>query len=142
MLGQGGVPTTGVAMVAMNVTVTNPSANAYLTVFPNGEPVPNASNLNFVAGQTVPNLVLARVGQDNSVNLSINAGTADVIADVVGWVADASATTPGSRTEPTHARPCARHPQWPRSSGARPGGSRTGDRGAGRCRRTRATPAS
>ena len=58
------------------------------------------SNLNFVAGQTVPNLVLARVGQGNGVNFSINAGTADVIADVVGWVADASATTPGSRTEP------------------------------------------
>ena len=95
------MPTTGVAMVAMNVTVTNPSAHAYLTVFPNGEPVPNASNLNFVAGQTVPNLVLARVGQDNSVNLSINAGTADVVADVVGWVADASAA---SRLAPAPSR--------------------------------------
>ena len=94
------MPTTGVAMVAMNVTVTNPSAHAYLTVFPNGEPVPNASNLNFVAGQTVPNLVLARVGAGSSVNLMINSGTADVVADVVGWVADASAATPGSRTEP------------------------------------------
>ena len=43
--------------------------------------------------------MLARVPAGGGVNLMINAGTADVIADVVGWVADAKATTPGSRTE-------------------------------------------
>ena len=142
VLGQGGVPTTGVAMVAMNVTVTNPSAIAYLTVFPNGEPVPNASNLNFVAGQTVPNLVLARVGAGSAVNLVINNGTADVIADVVGWVADATATTPGSRTEPLTPNRVL-DTRTMASAVRRPAQSVPGRRSRCRsCRRTRATPAS
>ena len=58
--GQGGVPSTGVQLVALNVTVVNPTAAGFLTTYPDGEPVPNASSLNFSPGQTVPNFVLAR----------------------------------------------------------------------------------
>jgi len=45
------------AAVVMNVTVTNPTAASYLTLFPTGVTRPTASNLNFTPGQTVPNLV-------------------------------------------------------------------------------------
>src|ERR1700716_2353016 len=55
--GQGGVPTTGVAAVVMNLTVTSTTAPSYLTVFPAGGTQPLASNINWVPGQTVPNLV-------------------------------------------------------------------------------------
>ena len=44
-----------------------------------------ASNLNFVAGQTVPNLVMAKVGADGKVSIFNNLGTSHVIFDVVGW---------------------------------------------------------
>ena len=58
--GQGGVPATGVAAVALNVTVTqseNPAiGGGYVTVYPCDKPRPDASNLNFVTDQTVPNL--------------------------------------------------------------------------------------
>src|SRR3982751_3115003 len=40
--GRGGVPSTGVGAVALNVTVTNPSASSYLTVFPTGAAYPTA----------------------------------------------------------------------------------------------------
>lgn len=42
---------------ALNVTATQPQKNGFLTVYPNEQTVPNASNLNFTAGTTVPNLV-------------------------------------------------------------------------------------
>ncbi|MGI9120104.1 MAG: hypothetical protein ACR2G7_08300 [Acidimicrobiales bacterium] len=77
----------------MNVTVTEPSAASFLTAWPSGEPRPNASNLNYVAGQTVPNLVVVKVGTDGKVNLHNALGSTHVVADVVGWYSDASVTT-------------------------------------------------
>ena len=59
--GVAGVPADAAA-VTLNVTVTNPSAAGFVTVWPCGQPRPLASNLNYVAGQSVPNLVLAKLG--------------------------------------------------------------------------------
>lgn len=83
--GRGGVPSSGVDSVLLNVTVTQPSSNGYLTAFPAGITPPLASNLNFTAGQTVPNLVAVKVGAGGRVSLLNSAGTTQVIADVVGW---------------------------------------------------------
>jgi Fibronectin type III domain len=77
----------GATAVALNVTVTNPSAASYLTVYPAGQPRPTASNLNFVKAQTIPNLVIARVGAGNKVTFYNAAGTVDVIADLAGYYA-------------------------------------------------------
>jgi hypothetical protein len=86
VVGQGGVPATGVSAVVMNVTVTQPTApRSFLTVFPKGEERPIASSLNFVAGQDVPNLVKAKVGADGQVSVYNAEGSTHVIFDVVGW---------------------------------------------------------
>ena len=45
---RGGVPDSDVTAVALNVTVTNPTTTGFLTVYPKGNPTPNASNLNYV----------------------------------------------------------------------------------------------
>ena len=55
--GRGGVPTGGVGAVVMNVTVTEPSAASHVTAWPSASSRPVASNSNYVAGQTVPDLV-------------------------------------------------------------------------------------
>lgn len=83
--GQGLVPTSGVAAVVMNVTVTNTSAPSFLTVFPAGVTQPLASNLNWVPGQTVPNLVEVGVGTSGQVTVYNAAGSVDVIFDVAGY---------------------------------------------------------
>jgi hypothetical protein len=84
--GQGGVPASGVSAVVMNVTVTQPSANGgFIKLYPSGGTVPVVSDVNFNAGQTVPNLVLVKVGPDGKVNLYNQTGTAHVLFDVVGW---------------------------------------------------------
>ena len=60
--GRGGVPTGAVSAAALNFTVASPATGGYLTAYPTGESEPNASNVNFAAGSTVPNTVLAKVG--------------------------------------------------------------------------------
>jgi hypothetical protein len=77
-----------VSAVALNVTITGPSEASHLTVFPKGEAAPNASNLNFVAGKTVPNMVIAKVGIDGSISIRNERGSVHVIVDVAGWYAD------------------------------------------------------
>ena len=47
--GGAGVPANASAVV-MNVTVTNPAAAGFVTVWPCGQPQPLASNLNYVGG--------------------------------------------------------------------------------------------
>jgi hypothetical protein len=83
--GQGGVPDEGVSAVAVNVTAVQPTAATHLTVWPTGEPLPDASNLNAGARQTIPNLVISAVGADGTISIRNNSGTVHVLADVVGW---------------------------------------------------------
>jgi hypothetical protein len=93
----GGVPSATSATppeaVVMNVTVTNPTAPSYLTVFPTGASKPVVSNLNFVAGQTVPNRVEVKLGTNGQVDIFNAAGSVNVIADVNGWFTDGSDPT-------------------------------------------------
>lgn len=74
--------------VVVNVTVTGATNNgSYLTVYPAGEFAPVASNLNFNAGETIPNLVIARTGTGvnaGKIALLLSVGRANVIVDVVG----------------------------------------------------------
>ena len=85
VVGRGGVPLAGVSAVVLNVTVDKPSSGGYLTVYPSSIPRPNASNLNFSTGQTIPNLVIAKVGVDGSVAIHNPYGSTPVIVDVAGW---------------------------------------------------------
>lgn len=82
--GLAGVPPQASAVV-LNLTATDPGGTGYLTVFPCGTP-PDASNLNRVAGETVANLVVARLAADGSVCVFSETG-AHVLADVAGWYA-------------------------------------------------------
>ena len=82
------IPTAGLSAVVMNVTVTQPTAGGYLTVYPHGSFLPRSSNLNFKAGQTVPNLVTTLVTDGKVVFHNGSGGTVHVIADVEGYYAD------------------------------------------------------
>jgi YVTN family beta-propeller protein len=83
--GVGGVPATGVTAVVLNVTATEPTASSYVTVYPAGETRPTASNLNFTAGETIPNLVVVPVGADGDIDFYNNSGSTDLVADLAGY---------------------------------------------------------
>ena len=87
--GRGGVPATGVSAVAMNVIVTQPTGDGYLTAYPTGTARPTVSNLNFPPGDTVPNLVVVKVGANGQVSLFNAVGSSHVIVDVAGWYTQA-----------------------------------------------------
>ncbi len=54
-------------------------------MYPAGTTRPGASNLNVVAGQTIPNLVTVALGSGNRVTLYNASGTIDLIADLAGY---------------------------------------------------------
>ncbi|MFJ3900260.1 hypothetical protein [Streptomyces sp. NPDC090025] len=82
--GRGGVPATGVTAVVMNVTAVGPTAASFVSVYPDGTARTSASNLNFVAGQTVPNLVVVPV-VNGKVAFYNKSGSVDLLADVAGY---------------------------------------------------------
>ena len=77
------VPSTGVGAVSLNVTVTQPDGAGYVTVYPCGTR-PNASSLNYTAGQTIPNAVIAPVSAQGEVCFFSTQPT-HILADVNGW---------------------------------------------------------
>lgn len=81
--GRGGVPANAVTAV-LNVTVTEPLSAGYVTVYPCGIDPPLASNLNFVAGQTIPNAVVAKIGTNGDVCM-FNSQPLQLVADVNGY---------------------------------------------------------
>ena len=80
-----GVPDQGVSAVVLNVTVTNPTAAGYVTVWPAGVARPTASSLNVTPGWTGANMVTVGVGAGGKVSIFNANGSVDVIADVVGY---------------------------------------------------------
>jgi hypothetical protein len=85
--GRGGLPVSGVAAAALNVTVVDGQARnegGYVTVYPCGTR-PDASNLNFVSGQTIPNSVIAPVSASGKVCFYVY-GRAHLLADVSGYL--------------------------------------------------------
>lgn len=83
--GSNGVPASGVTAVVLNVTAVNPTADSYVSVYPDGGPRPTVSNLNFTAGQTFPNLVIVPVGSNGQVDFYNNTGSVDLLADLAGY---------------------------------------------------------
>ena len=83
--GAAGIPAK-VSAVVFNLTVTEPQSAGFITAHASGTEVPNASNENFSAGQTVPNSVTVPVGGDGKVSLfNSSSGTTELIADVAGY---------------------------------------------------------
>ncbi|MFI5761807.1 hypothetical protein ACIA8F_12785 [Streptomyces sp. NPDC051563] len=78
----------GVRAVVLNVTVTNTTGPGHISVQSDkglAETL-QTSNVNYLAGQSVPNLVIANVGKDGFVHL-FNGGweSVDLLADVTGY---------------------------------------------------------
>ena len=78
------IPSIGVGAVSLNVTVTNPSAAGFVTVYPCGARDLVAS-VNYLAGQTVSNAVIAPLSATGTVCFFSNV-PADIVVDVNGWM--------------------------------------------------------
>ncbi len=101
---RGGLPAAGgFGAVALNLTVTNAGANlgaeSHLRVWPADVGVPpDASMLNFAAGETRAASTTVGVSPDGKVRIYNNAGWTNVIADVVGYFTPQTQTGGGHHT--------------------------------------------
>jgi hypothetical protein len=97
------LPDTGMGSLVLNVTVTEPTSFGWVAVFPGDvTTLPLASNLNFVAGQTVPNLVIVKVGTGlppppitqvpGWVAFYNRFGASHLLADIAGYFTDSTVT--------------------------------------------------
>jgi hypothetical protein len=92
--GSFGVPA-GATAVVLNVTVVNPAAAGYVTAYPAGAVVPFASNIDYVQGQVVPNLVEVGVGSAGQVSFFASTRT-DLVVDVEGYASGTAAGGAGA----------------------------------------------
>jgi len=88
------VPSTATAVV-LNVTAVNEAGQGYMTVYPTGSALPNASNVNYPAGKPVPNLVEVGVGTGGDISVFSSAHS-DLIVDVEGYVSPTAVDGSGS----------------------------------------------
>jgi|GEM_PF-2538958 len=80
-----GVPATAKAL-SLNVTVTQPSAAGFLTLYPGGQPTPPTSSINYSLGQTrANNAVLPLEDGTGILQIYSAGGSAHVILDVNGY---------------------------------------------------------
>jgi hypothetical protein len=88
------IPTNALAIVG-NAAIALPSADGVVATWPNGQPRPSVSNMNFVAGQTIPNAFTVGLGTDGKFRVILYSGTAAAtahfIVDVVGYYAPPAA---------------------------------------------------
>jgi len=83
------VPASGVAAVSLNVTVVDAEQRGFLSVYPCGGPRPEVSSVNYEAGDTIANEVIAALSSDGTVCFFASA-TVDLVVDVNGWLASIS----------------------------------------------------
>jgi RHS repeat-associated protein len=93
VLGVGGVPTSGVSAVALNITAVGPTASTYVTAFPAGTTRPDpASTLNTLSGVDIASLAQVKVGTGGQISVYVNAGSLDLVVDVEGYYLDSTQT--------------------------------------------------
>jgi hypothetical protein len=90
LLGRGGLPAAGVAVVVLNVTAADADAAGYVTVYPCDAARPDTSSVNYRPDAATPNRSIVAVAADGTVCLWVSA-TTNLIADVDGWLPTSTA---------------------------------------------------
>ncbi len=85
--------------VLLNVTETNATASSWVGLEPSSGNVPTSSVLNFTAGQTSANLVVAPVS-NGQVQFYNRYGSVDLIADLEGYVVSDVSNSPSALGSP------------------------------------------
>jgi hypothetical protein len=97
LTGRGGIPSTGVSAVMLNVTAADPKRFGRLIVYPSGTTPPGARTVSFNTGATVTGFALTKVGTDGRVRIANRSyRSTPVVVDVTGYVLAGRPTTRGA----------------------------------------------
>jgi uncharacterized repeat protein (TIGR01451 family) len=83
LAGQCDLPPSATA-VALNVTVAGTGGDGFATLWPDGDPRPLASTVNFVGGQTRANNAVVKLGSNGAIRVVAAAAT-HLLVDVTGY---------------------------------------------------------
>ena len=103
--GAGGIPSSDVTAVSLNLTAVDSTANGVITAYPAGQSLPVVSNVNYPAGKTIANMSVVPLGTGGKIVLHNNgAAPVDLLADAFGYytpddVANSSAYVPLTQPE-------------------------------------------
>jgi hypothetical protein len=89
MRGICGISSQAVA-VSLNVTVVQPSAGGYLTLWPSGTTQPVVSTINFVPTDVLANGAIVPLGSPGTSEIAVfngSPGATNIILDVTGYFA-------------------------------------------------------
>jgi hypothetical protein len=114
--GANGIPT-GITAVAMNTTTVNQTANSYLITYADGTTRPAVSGLQFTTAGALSNMSIIPVAANGKIDIFNNAGSTDVIGDVVGYF------TTGTTGQKYHSIAFARMIDTRQTTGAVPAGT-------------------
>ncbi|GAA3434644.1 hypothetical protein GCM10018954_042480 [Kutzneria kofuensis] len=78
--------------VLLNVTAVDATTNTFITVYPDGAPLPITSNVNVVPGRAIPNAVTVELRAGHKVDLYNRNGSVQLVVDLEGYYSP-SATT-------------------------------------------------
>ncbi len=93
----------GSTAAVVNLTAANGVVPGFMTAFPCGEPAPNASNVNFFAGEARAVGAIVKLGLGSTLCVIADT-TVHVIVDVTGYYAPAPAFGPAAVVVPTAGR--------------------------------------
>ncbi|MGW3312099.1 hypothetical protein ACWDG9_36580 [Streptomyces sp. NPDC001073] len=106
-LGQGGIPSSGVSAVSLDITAANAtSSGSYLELWPDGttRPYP-ASVINFSSSADASNSAIVAVGSDGKIDAYNSSGTVDLVVSVNGYfTSDGGTASPGGYVPVTQSR--------------------------------------
>ncbi|WP_123555350.1 LamG domain-containing protein [Kitasatospora cineracea] len=98
--GKAGVPTSKVSAAVVSVTATGAAGPGFLTLYPDGTPLPVSSTLNYTTG-TVTNSAVVPVGGNGKINVTVsNGASVQIIVDVTGYFTTDTSATGAARYVP------------------------------------------
>ena len=95
--GVGGVPSSGVSAIVVNIGITNTSAPSFIQGYPTGSPPSSSTptvDQNWVAGETLSTKAIIGVGAGGSITLANHDANVDVVVDVDGYFGIPGASGP------------------------------------------------
>ncbi len=89
--GVGGVPSSGVTSVVLNLTAVSPSGSGFLEAYPDGTTAPTVSDVSFGGGLNTANMITVPLGADGKVAIFVGGGgSVQILADLAGYFSDSA----------------------------------------------------
>ncbi|PWR06182.1 hypothetical protein DKT68_23225 [Micromonospora acroterricola] len=129
-VGVGGVPASGVSALMVDVTAISPTANTFLSVYPD-QTTRGSSAMDASIGEVITNSAMVKPGANGKVAVYNAAGNVHIKVDVVGYFTSVTGSTGSGFVPVNHTRVVDTRTGLGTTAGTLTGGVRTANIGGG-----------